>query len=264
MTQQQDNSAPRIRISIADEDTAYLIKQIWQHPDGRTLINSAAEHQVRIIKEKMRLSAAAIPGKYSPEQNIIYYTLFDDLQGVMTLVHELRHTQQDRILQFNKRFCLSPLEQVIFTRAIEADAFAFTAAVLSDMAEKRIIKCILTDGGLAASPPGLLTKAFTLFSRRPPVQSPADTYTSVFNTFLKHRVASVYDKKLLKEIPLQAWQTSPALDLANAFGSSTSLPMPGGGEVKFEALIERARKSLTEEQRRNIAIQPKAARPQAA
>ena len=262
MTQQQDNSAPRIRIS--DEDTAYLIKQIWQHPDGRALINSAAEQQVRIIKEKMSLGNAVIPGAYAPEQNIIYYTLFEDLQGITTLVHEMRHTQQDRILQFSKRFSLSPLEQVIFTRAIEADAFAFTAALLSDMTQKRMIKCTLTDGGLVTNPPGLLTKAFTLFSRRLPVQSPADTYANVVDNFLKHRVAHFYDKKLLKEIPPQAWQSPPALHLASAFADSAALPLPGGGEVTFASLIERASQSLTAQHRNHISNPPKTARPRAA
>ncbi len=53
--------------------------------------------------------------------------LVEDGELVSTLIHELRHFQQNVALNFSRLNLLSPLERVIFNRLIEGDANAYAA-----------------------------------------------------------------------------------------------------------------------------------------
>lgn len=223
--------------------------------DGARLLALAKKNNIEFcIVEKTE------GGSYGGLDQPLKVSNHDDLASyVMTLVHELRHLEQDTTWGlFAQRYRLKPTEQALLTRIVEADAFSFSAAFVHRQLKSGTLRGAFADNRMYMQT-NPLTRAFSMVAQKRTLKTTQqlDVYHQTVRHFSQGLMGSYYDLRsfqLCNHILASPDTYQPKLPPNTTLGTQgiedvydidAGLPLPGGaGEITLGTMLENAAASI--------------------
>lgn len=240
---------PRFRSYSAQERLNIAQAVLASDEDGARLLALAAQHQIEFslvtTKEGGAYGGLGLPLKMPNHDDLASY--------VMTLAHELRHLEQDIAFGlFDQRYRLKPAEHALLMRMVEADAYAFSAAVVHKLLKNGKLQGAFRNNRLYMEQ-RTLKKFFAAAAQKKTLQtaSLADVYRETASHFSKDGL--YYDYRSLQlysfirmspeifEAKLPPGTVLLQERLEDIFAMNASIPLPGGtGKITLSEMLESA------------------------